>query len=105
MKKKSSKKYTPLNIRLEYGDSSDLDGLKENLEFKKLIYSETAAALTYLSQNKRSKIDLFNLTNIGITVSVEKNDYQQILDSTLKFYGDLEDYDKCIELSKLKDKL
>lgn len=107
MKRKSNKKHMPLNIRVAYSELDDIDNLKDSLDFKKLIYDETANVLTYLSKNKHSKIDLFNLImeNKGIVISVEKKDYQTVLDSTIKFYGDQEDYDKCIELTKLKEKL
>ncbi len=107
MKKKSTKKHIPLNLKISYSETNDLDNLKDNLDFKKIVYNETANVLLYLSENKRSKIDLFNLMvdDKGLVVSIEKKDYKTILDSTIQFYGEQEDYDKCIELTKLKDKL
>lgn len=102
-KPKTNKTFETFKIKFKGGD--DFEKLNESLEFKNVVYKEVALALSYAIKNKRAKMDLFNLEDFGLTISVKKTKYKSVLDKTIAFYTQQENFEKCTELTKLKEKL
>lgn len=101
--RKNSKQYETFKILFKGGD--DFDKLKESLEFKNIVYGEVSEALKYAIKNKKTKMDLFNLEDFGLTISVKKLKFKSVLDKTIKFYEGQNNFEKCAELTKLKEQL
>lgn len=104
-RKKKPAEYAPLNLVIEFNESSDLNSLSSNADFKKVIYEEMGKIFEFISKNKPEKMDVFKLNNLGITITLTKSEYKKALEKTIQYYTEQEDYIKCSELDKLKNKI
>ena len=104
-RKKKIDKYEPLSIKLDSVTEEDLNKLRKNNEFKEIIYEEVIKVFEFTSKHNLPKSTLFIIPNLDLTVNVVKKNYKPIIDNILKYYTEKEDYNKCIELTKLKEKL
>ena len=53
----------------------------------------------------QKKIELCEVKNSNIYITVEKKDWKESLDSALQFYIDKEEYEECSRIKNLIDKL
>jgi hypothetical protein len=104
-RKKKLAEYAPLNLVLEFNETNDLNALYNSADFKKVIYDEMHKIFEFISKNKPEKMDIFKLNNLGITVTLPKLEYKKALEKTIQYYTEQEDYIKCSELDKLKNKI
>jgi len=105
MEDKTITTHTPLTIILKFDEPEEIKNLYESEEFKTLIYVETEKALDFIVKNKPEKIDLFKLSNIGLMVSIPKEGYGDLFDKVTEYYSGKDNFEKCIELNKLKELL
>ncbi|MEK6881848.1 MAG: hypothetical protein AABY22_19680 [Nanoarchaeota archaeon] len=103
--KEKKPKHIPLDITLQFTKEEQLENLKNDKDFKKLIFDEVEKTLVFLSENKSKKTNFFIISNLGISISVVKKNYKKLVDSLIVYHTEKENYAKCSELTKLKEKL
>ena len=75
-------------------------GSKKNQVYKSLIEGVSEAIKT----NKK-EIELCEVKNSNIYITVEKTKWKSSLDSALQFYINKEEYEECSKIKDLIDKL
>lgn len=103
MEKDTQKKIT--NIEIVYGDKEDLVELASKEQFVKFILEDSLASITRAINENLEKVELFNILNMSLIVELDKSKYKSVLQRIINYYVQDEDYDKCIEIQSLINKL
>jgi len=106
MAKRTIIKFTPLELVIN-PEHPGLEKQFKNNEFLNTLYKQVTDEFVKIPKiNKKfTKVTLFNVNNLGLSVSVNKEQFSKIIDHIIVHYTKLEDYKKCAELIKLKGKL
>ncbi len=75
------------------------DLIKMSDDFRESLKSETYDAVVYNLKKKEKNIDICNLVNLGIKVSINRRNQKLFLENLLKECTEKEDYQKCSEIS------
>ncbi len=101
----AKKKFIPLDITLKFEHPDDLDVVFKDEELLGKIYDGVTMAIENIGIKKSPKITIITLSNMDLAINLQKKNYKKVLDKAIEFYTKKEDYNKCIELTKLKGKL
>lgn len=91
----------PYKLNIEYQDPEDLVSAIREKDFVDLVHDETLECIKHAIENKESKALLFEVNETGIYLIIEKDLFEDSLDSVLKYYEKTEQYEKCIEANNL----
>lgn len=105
MAKKQSKIYVPLDISLQFDSLEQLEKLETTVEFKDILFESVIEALNFVSKTKDPKISLFRIPTLDMVIVLSKKNYNKILDNMIIYYTEKDNFQRCIELTKLKKKL
>ena len=104
--KKEPKQYEIKSIELVYDLEEDLDSLNdEGGWFSGIILNTSIDAIEYAIKNKLSKITLFNLINISLSVEINKSQYADVLNKALDYKILKEEYEEGARIQKLLKKI
>lgn len=78
---------------------ADIPGAKD------LILNETFIAIKDGIDRKKIKTPLFGVSNSNTLIELKKDKWKQVLETTLEYFVEKEDYNKCIEIRDLIKKL
>jgi hypothetical protein len=70
-----------------------------------LLLENSLAALKQSIRKNKSECVLFDVTNLNLKVIIKKSNYKNLLNQILKYYEQIEDYQMCSEIVKLKHRL
>lgn len=93
------------NIELVYEDREDLVRLASKEEFINFILEDSLKTITKAIEQNLEKVELFNIFNLSLIVELNKKHYKPVLERIIQRYVEIEDYDKCIEIQALINKL
>jgi hypothetical protein len=93
------------NIELVYGSKEDLIGLASKEQFVEFILEDSLSTITKAINENLENVELFNILNLSLIVELDKSNYKNVLGRILQHYVEVEDYDKCIEIQSLINKL
>jgi hypothetical protein len=93
------------NIELVYGSKEDLIGLASKEQFVEFILEDSLSTITKAINENLENVELFNILNLSLIVELDKLNYKNVLGRILQHYVEVEDYDKCIEIQSLINKL
>lgn len=83
--------------------------LDENLvlpeDYCQLLLENALGLLKESINKKKKKCILFEIINYDYKVVVKQNQFINILNKGIEYYEKIEDFEKCSELNKLKNKL
>ena len=91
-----------LTLEILYGHKEELDELLGSQDFHKLLIDESVKVIEESVKKKQKEVKLFLISNLDCFVILEKSNFPKILNKAIEFYEGEEDYDKCVELVKLK---
>jgi hypothetical protein len=103
MKKKKERDI--LSIEIIYDEPAELDELVESEEFNKLLIDEAIDTIEHSLDKNRKSGRVCYIPNIECSVVLEERNFHRVIDNAIKFYEIQEDYKKCVELVKLKEKV
>ena len=103
MKKK--KERDVLSIEIQYDYVEELDALVESKDFHQLLLDESIATIEHALDKNRKSARIFYVPNLECSVVLEERNFSKVLDTAIAFYEQEEDYTKCGELVKLKEKV
>ena len=100
-----TKKREVTNIELVYKSKEDLVSLASKEEFINFILEDSLKSITKAIKENLEKVELFNIFNLSLVVELDKPKYKPVLERIIQHYVAVEDYDKCIEIQTLINKL
>ena len=78
------------------------DGLSPK---KRQVYKSLVEGVSEAIKENKEAINLCEVKNSGIVITVEKPEWKKSLDSALQFYIKTEEYEQCSKIKDLIDKL
>ncbi len=102
---KQVKSHRPIKLDIDYSSREDLQEFASNTEFNQFILENTFEPLKYAINKNKTQCILFEVGGGDYKVVVKKPQYKTILDKIIEHFENKEDYDKCSELVKLKEKI
>jgi len=100
-----TKKREVTNIELVYESKEDLVSLASKEEFINFILEDSLKSISKAIETNLEKVELFNIFNLSLIVELDKSKYKTVLERIIQHYVEVEDYDKCIEIQTLINKL
>lgn len=105
MAKKSTRKIPSMVININGGGQADIEALCNNNIFANAVYKEAIASIKDAITNKRKTAILFELDKSEYYVEISKSDWKQALQSCIDKLIETEDYEMCIQIQDLIDKI
>jgi len=100
-----TKKREILSVEILYDDKEDLDILTESEDFHKLLFDEVVTGVEEALDSNSVTAKIIYIPNLECSVTIYKRNFKAALEGVIKFYEKQEDYDKCAELVRLKQKV
>ena len=72
---------------------------------KRQVYKSLIEGVSEAIKTNKKEIELCEVKNSNIYITVEKTKWKSSLDSALQFYIDKEEYEECSRIKNLIDKL
>jgi hypothetical protein len=105
MAKKSTRKIPSMVININGGGQADIKALCDNNIFAGAVYKEAIASIKDAIENKKKTAILFELDKSEYYVEIIKSDWKQALQSCIDKLVETEDYEMCIQIQDLIDKI
>jgi hypothetical protein len=105
MAKKSTRKIPSMVVTVNGGGQADIDALCNNETFSRAVYKETIAGIKDAINNKSKTAILFELAKSEYYVEISKSEWKQALQSCIDKLIETEDYEMCIQIKDLIDKI
>jgi|LakMenEpi03Aug12_release.lakeMendotaPanAssembly.Ray.scaffolds.fasta_scaffold213856_3 hypothetical protein len=102
---KTVKEHTPINISLEITQQSELDILKDSVEFHSFIFEQVLEAVKVAIKTKLTEAKVLNIINYQYSLTISMTQFKEVLTKMLSFYEQQEEYMVCKEITKLLKKL
>ena len=99
------KKKEILSLEILYDYKEELDTLLEDEDFHKLILDEAVKVIDEAIKQNEPSVRLAYISNLESSIFIQKSNFKKVINKALSFYEKKEDYDKCSELVKLKNKI
>lgn len=100
-----NKKREILSVEILYDDREDLDILTESEDFHKLLFDEVVAGIEEALETNFTQAKIIYIPNLECSVVMYRRNFKAAIEGVIKFYEKQEDYDKCAELVRLKQKV
>lgn len=100
-----STKIPTLQIGIVYDTREELEGLRKDPSFSSMILEGVFTAVEQAAATKKKTVDVLDIYNLGVMVSVERKNFKPILEKAIQHYTTSEQYEKCIQLVNLIDSL
>ena len=94
-----------LNVEIVYDDADDLQQLQDSEQFSNLILQDAFEVVEKAVGTKKKAVPIVNIPNLGLEVSIERQNFKPILQKALQYYIQQEQYERCEHLTKLIDTL
>ena len=94
-----------LSVEILYDDKEDLEVLTESEDFHKLLFDEVVFGIEEALTSNSSTAKIIYIPNLECSVTIYRRNFKAALEGVIKFYEQQEDYTKCAELVKLKNRV
>jgi len=94
-----------INLQISYNNKEDLETLSNSEDLISFILQQSLDVIFQAIEDKKSKVELFNIVNLSLIVEIDSTQYPTILKKIQEHYSQLEDFDKCIEIQDTISKL
>ena len=88
-------------IQISYESPEELKKLYSSGDFISYIQVEVLDRIKYAIKNNLKKVEIFNILNMAIIIEVKKENFKKILQKINDGYLEVEDFEKCHEISQL----
>ncbi len=105
MKQTKEKKNEVTHIQIAYSDPEELVELSLNEGFIKYVHEKALEKIKHALNNNLGKVGIFNIFNMSLIIELERKNFKNVLETINKVYIKSEDFEKCVEIQKLIDKL
>lgn len=97
--------HKPLALEIAFNQKEDLLELVDNKSYRTLIIEEAYKAIKDNIDSKPEKLQLFEIINLNIIISIDFKNFDKCLYSALKHFESIEDYDTCSTVKELLKQL
>ena len=94
-----------INLQISYENEEDLKAISKNEDFTSFALQKSLDVILQAIEDKKDKVELFNIVNLSLIVEIDSTQYPAILKKTQEYYSQIEDFDKCIEIQDVINKL
>ena len=94
-----------INLQISYENKEDLKAISKNEDFTGFALQKSLDVILQSLEDKKDKIELFNIVNLSLIVEIDSTQYIPVLKKIQEHYSQLEDFDKCIEIQDVINKL
>jgi hypothetical protein len=105
MAKKSTRQIPSMVISVKGEGQADIDSLCENEVFIKAVFTETIAGITDAIKNKNKTATLFQIAKSEYYLELEKNQWEQALQTCIDKLIETEQYEECSKIKVLINKI
>jgi hypothetical protein len=92
-------------FRVNVQSGASYDQLHEIPEVKEVVIEEVIVAIKDAVKRKKSNIELFEVANSGYYLQLNKDKFKSSLEKAIEYFVEKEEYDRCIEVRDLINKL
>lgn len=103
-KRKGMRRKIPI-FRVVLREGASYDQVKSHPQIQNIVIEELVMAVKEGIKKKKKSVSLFEIYNSGMLVELERPKWKQSLENALEFFIEKEDYDKCIEIRDLINKI
>lgn len=100
-----TKNQSPIKALFNNVKSLTTEDITKSKEFKLLLKSEVPKRIEKAFKEKKDVATIFEINASSSFVEIKKSDWINALDQCIKWYGEEEDFNKCIELKELVTKI
>lgn len=94
-----------LSLEILYDHKEELNELVESKDFHQLLLDEAVKVIEESLTKEITEVKLYSITNLDCFLILQRSDFSKVISKAIKLYEAEEDYDKCAELVKLKEKV
>jgi malonyl CoA-acyl carrier protein transacylase len=102
---KETKKREILSVEILYDDKEDLNVLTESEDFHKLLFDEVVSGIEEALETNFTQAKIIYIPNLECSVIIYRRNFKTAIEGVIRFYEQQEDYKKCAELVKLKNRI
>lgn len=92
-------------FKVNVQSGASYDQLHEIPEVKEVVIEEVIVAIKDAVKRKKSNIELFEVANSGYYLQLNKDKFKPSLEKAIEYFVEKEEYDRCIEVRDLINKL
>lgn len=81
------------------------DELLESPQFQESVFVETYNSIKSAISNKKTEAHICEINTSGTLITIEKSNWNNALQAVIDYYADKDDFEKCIEIKELQNKL
>ncbi len=100
--KKQNRSVPKMMVDMSQISSTDL---VESLQFQESVFIETYNSIKSAIDNKKAEAHICEINTSGTLITIEKSNWGPALQSVIDYYADKDDFEKCIEVKELQNKL
>ncbi len=104
MKKKPRQKQLPL-LSYDIACLEDYDEITNHPEIRKSVYGHLVSAVEYGILAGKPRVDLFRIHNTDTVITLDKDKWKHTINKAIRFYTDMEEYEKCLDCQELLSRL
>jgi hypothetical protein len=94
-----------INLQISYENEEDLKTIAKNEDFTTFALQQSLDIILQAIEEKKDKVELFNIVNLSLIVEIDSTQYPAILKKIQNHYSQSDDFDKCIEIQDIINKL
>jgi len=79
--------------------------LVESHQFQESVFIETYNSIKSAIDNKKEEAHICEINTSGTLITIEKPNWGPALQSVIDYYADKDNFEKCIEIKELQNKL
>jgi hypothetical protein len=92
-------------FRVQAKPGADYKVLTEMPEIRKVVLEETICAIQEGIEKKKKKVSLFEIAQSGCYIDLEDTKYKPALENIMEQYVKVEDYNMCVKVRDLINKI
>jgi hypothetical protein len=101
---KEPKNRTIPKMMVDLNQISSAD-LVDSIQFQESVFYETYNSIKNAIANKKQEAHIFEINSSGTLIILEKDKWVPALESVIKFHADKDNFEMCIEIKELQNKL
>ncbi len=102
---KEDKENEVVHIEISYTSKEELNELATSEEFIEFIQEKTLEKIEYAVEHNLENVEIFNIFNMSLIVELKKENFKAVLKRIIKPFEDSEDFEKCIKIKSIINKL
>jgi|LakMenE18May11ns_1017448.scaffolds.fasta_scaffold9955788_3 hypothetical protein len=99
------KTIAPIKLDLEFDSPEEIKYLATQETFVTFIYDNVLDIISKAADQNLKKVDIIEIINLNYVIELDKNQYKKVLNTILKHYESIENYDKCMDIALIIKKL